>query len=151
MILPAETDFIKVTKDPYLCYKLNLKSKMGKSLPRKCNSCTKTFKTDFVKHAKACPSGFTEWTFLDRAGNVILKEELKRMPNRIYDATGGISVDTSGFPITDGARAWSKVKRIDVSACTWAEVEDSFIYHLDLILARPDADRKKRKLLLQVL
>ena len=110
---------------------------MGKSLPRKCNACAKTYKTDFVRHAQTCKAGFKGWTFLDHAKNVIPKEKLKRMPNRIYDATDGVSVIAHTFDLTDRARAWSKFKRLGAPACSVAECFDALNHQVELIRAHP--------------
>ena len=65
---------------------------MGKPLSRKCKSCAKIFNAQFVRHAKRCHAGFTEWIFFDNKGNPTPKKELKRVPNRTYDATEGQQV-----------------------------------------------------------
>ena len=91
---------------------------MGKSLPRKCNSCEKAIKNNFVRHAKACPTGFTEWTFLDHTGDVIPKEKLKRSPKRVYGADDGEKIGKHADGSDSGTRAWSKLKRLGFSKCT---------------------------------
>ena len=91
---------------------------MGKSLPRNCNSCKNTFKTHFVRHAKACPVGFTGWSFLDRTGDVIPKEKLKGSPKRVHGADDGEKIGAHADEIDYGTRAWSKLKRLGFSKCT---------------------------------
>ena len=121
---------------------------MGKSLPRKCNGCAKTYKTNFVKHAKACPAGFTKWTFLDRSGAVIPKEKLKKNANRIHDATDGVKADLCMELMDDHSRSWRKMKRNGESACNLAESIEAWIHHFRLIRARPNADHRILILLL---
>ena len=87
---------------------------MGKSLPRKCNSCEKTIKCNFIKHAKRCSTGFTEWTILNRAGDKIPKKDLKRVPNRVLGVKDGQRVGAHADDIDYGARAWNKVRRLNV-------------------------------------
>ena len=108
---------------------------MGKSLPRKCKACKKTYKTKFVRHAKACTAGFTEWPILNRAGDEIPMEKLKKIPNRIVDATDGVCVGAHADEISDGARAWSKVKRMGVRLCTKADCLDAFEHFFGLMQA----------------
>ena len=110
---------------------------MGKSLPRKCNSCKKTYKTDFVKHAKKCPAGFTEWTLLDRAGEVIPEEKIKLMCNRMYGAEDGVRVDAHAEALTDEARSWFRFKRFGVRACTPAECVRAHKYTVEVIQTHP--------------
>ena len=118
---------------------------MGKSLPRKCNSCKKIYKTNFVKHAKKCPAGFTEWTLLDRAGEVIPEEKIKLMCNRMYGADDGERADARTDPLTEEARAWSKFKRLGVRACNADECVKAFEQVVDLILADPRIRKRHRK------
>ena len=116
---------------------------MGKSLPRKCNSCTKTYKSFFVRHAKACPAGFKGWTFLNGSGAVIPKKRLKKMANRIHDATDGERADLRKEIIDDHSRSWRKVKRQGESACTLDENIAAFTHYFGLIRTNPDADHRK--------
>ena len=116
---------------------------MGKSLPRKCNSCTKTYKSFFVRHAKACKAGFKGWSFLDHAKNVIPKEKLKRVASRIHDATNGVRVGAHTLILTDEARTWSKLKRLGVPACNWPEIIAALTHLFGLIRAHPDAAHRK--------
>ena len=121
---------------------------MGKSLPRKCNSCAKTYKTDFVKHAKTCKAGFKGWTFLNRSGAVIPEKKLKKMANRIHDATDGERVDRRKEIIDDHSRSWRKLKRRGGPACNWPEIIAALTHLIALIRARPDANHRKLVLLL---
>ena len=124
---------------------------MGKSLPRKCNSCEKTYKTNFVKHAKKCPAGFTEWTFLDHAGDEIPEENLKKMPNRVHGAFDGVRADTRSDALTEEARAWSKFKRLGVRACTRAQCIKVFKHTVKLIQGHPKIQQRDLKLMSEAL
>ena len=121
---------------------------MGKSLPRKCHACATTYKNHFVRHAKACPAGFTKWTFLNRSGAVIPKKRLKKVANRIHDATDGERADLRKEIIDDHSRSWRKVKRQGESACTLDEKIAAFAHLFGLIRADPDAKHGKLVLLL---
>ena len=116
---------------------------MGKSLHRKCNSCEKTIKNNFVRHAKACPAGFTKWTFLNGSGAVIPEKKLKKVANRIHDATDGERADLRKEIIDDHSRSWRKVKRQGESACTLDENIAAFTHYFGLIRTNPDADHRK--------
>ena len=124
---------------------------MGKSLPRKCNSCKKIYKTNFVKHAKKCPAGFTEWTLLDRAGEVIPEEKIKLMCNRMYGAFDGVRADARADPLTEEARAWSKFKRLGVRACTRAQCIKVFKHTVKLIQGHPKIQQRDLKLMSEAL
>ena len=124
---------------------------MGKSLPRKCDSCKKIYKTNFVKHAKKCPTGFTEWTFLDRAGDEIPEEKMKLMHNRMYGVFDGLRVGAYADALTDEARAWSKFKRLGVLACTTAECVKAFEHTVKLIQGHPKIRQRHLKLMSEAL
>ena len=98
-----------------------------------------------------CKAGFKGWTFLDHAKNVIPKEKLKRMPNRIYDATDGVSVIAHTFDLTNRARAWSKFKRLGVPACSKAECLDALKHQFELIRAHPKMQPRHLKIVLEAL
>ena len=120
---------------------------MGKSLPRKCNACAKTIKNNFVRHAKACPAGFTKWTFLAHAGDAIPKTKLKKVANRIHDATDGERADRRKEIIDDHSRSWRKLKRLGVPACNWPEIIAAITHLFGLVRARPDVTHRKLVLL----
>ena len=121
---------------------------MGKSLPRKCNSCAKTYKGFFVRHAKACPAGFTKWTFLDRSGAVIPKEKLKKNANRIHDATDGVKADLRMERTDNFSRSWRKIKRKGESACNLTERLEAWTHLFALIRVDPNIHHDKLDLLL---
>ena len=123
---------------------------MGKSLPRKCNSCAKTVKSNFVRHAKACPAGFTKWTFLDRSGAAIPEKKLKKVPNRIHNAPDGERADLRTESLDNFSRSWRKIKRKGEGACTLKEILEAWTYLFGLIRAHPNVHHDKVDLILLV-